>query len=151
MLNPHYVTGLVEGEGCFCVSFSPRKLKDLEWEVRPSFSLSQNKKDRSLLFQLRDYFGCGAVRPSRKDNTYKYEVRSLKDLADKIIPHFQKYPLQGEKKKDFQTLAEVVRLMQKEAHLTPQGLKKIARILEAASPRGKRIYDLKRFYELVKV
>ena len=151
MLNPYYVTGLVEGEGCFCVSFSPRKLKDVQWEVRPSFSLAQNKRDRGLLFQLRDFFGCGSIRPSRRDNTYKYEVRSLKDLAEKIIPHFEKYPLRGEKKKDSQVLSKVVELMQKKVHLTPQGLKQIAQILDKATNQGKRIYDIKRFSELVKV
>ena len=151
MLDPNYVTGFVEGEGCFCVSISPKRLKDVNWEVRPSFSLSQNKRDRSILFKLKDFFGCGTIRFSRKDDTYKYEVRSLEDLSKKIIPHFKKYPLQGEKKKDFKALFEVVMLMQRGEHLTNQGLQKIAQQISQASNRGKRIYDLQSFSKLMKV
>src|SRR3989338_3196936 len=111
MLNPYFVTGFVDGEGCFCVSFSPRRFKEVEFEVRPSFSVSQNKRDRSVLFKLQEYFRCGSIRPSRKDNTYKYEVRSIDELVLKIIPHFEKYPLQTGKKKEYEALKEIVILM----------------------------------------
>jgi hypothetical protein len=37
-----YFAGFVDGEGCFTVSFSPRSTLLLGWEVRPSFSVSQN-------------------------------------------------------------------------------------------------------------
>ena len=151
MLNPHYVTGFVDGEGCFCVSFSPRRFKSVSWEVRPSFSISQNKRDRAILFRLKNYFACGSIRPSRKDNTYKYEVRALQDLANKVIPHFERYPLKTQKKKDFEVLKKVVEMMQKDKHLTLEGLREIARIVLQASPEGRRIYGKKEFSELVKV
>ena len=151
MLDPHYVTGFVDGEGCFCISFSPRKFKDVCWEVRPSFSISQNKRDRAILFKLKEFFGCGTIRPSRKDNTYKYEVRSLEDLRTKIIPHFERYPLQTRKRKDFEVLKKVVEMMSEGKHLNREGLKEIARLVLQASPEGRRIYDKKSFSELVKV
>jgi len=151
MLNPYYVTGFVDGEGCFCVSFSPRRFKNVDWEVRPSFSISQNRRDRDILFKIKNYFGCGSIRPSRKDNTYKYEVRSLHDLVAKVIPHFEKYPLQTQKRKDFEILRKVVGMMQENRHLTPEGLREIARIVLQASPQGRRIYGRKKFSELVKV
>jgi LAGLIDADG DNA endonuclease family protein len=52
-LDPWFVTGLTEGEGCFCVSFSRRARLRLGLEVRPSFSLSLNEKDRPLLVDLQ--------------------------------------------------------------------------------------------------
>ncbi len=151
MLNPYYVTGFVDGEGCFCVSFSPKKSFKTGWEVRPSFSISQNKKSRDILFKIKNFFGCGEVRPSRKDNTYKYEVRSLEDLAERIIPHFEKYPLQTSKKKDYVAFKKVILLMKEKKHLTTEGIKEIAKILQKAPQTGRRIYDLKKFSELVKV
>src|SRR5205085_9866345 len=44
-LDPWYATGLVEGEGCFCVSFALRPKLRTGLEVRTSFSLSLNERD----------------------------------------------------------------------------------------------------------
>ena len=48
-LNPWFVTGLAEGEGCFTVSFSFRRKLKVGIETRPSFSLSLNQRDLELL------------------------------------------------------------------------------------------------------
>ena len=66
-IDPWFVTGLVEGEGCFTVSFSFRKKLKVGIETRPSFSISLNKRDLDLLKQVHDYFVCGAIRYSKSD------------------------------------------------------------------------------------
>jgi LAGLIDADG DNA endonuclease family protein len=86
-LDPWFVTGLAEGEGCFCVSFSQRPKLRLGLEVRPSFSLSLNEKDRALLQDLQAFLGCGSLRESRGDRTVKYESRSVRELLECVIPH----------------------------------------------------------------
>jgi hypothetical protein len=48
-LDPWFVTGLAEGEGCFCISFAIRPRLRVGLEARPSFSLSLNARDRDLL------------------------------------------------------------------------------------------------------
>jgi len=63
-LDPWYVTGLTEGEGCFCVSISRRSKLRYGLEVRPSFSLSLNERDRPLLEGLKTFFECGWIRES---------------------------------------------------------------------------------------
>jgi hypothetical protein len=40
-LDPWFVTGLAEGEGCFCISFAIRPRLRVGLEARPSFSLSR--------------------------------------------------------------------------------------------------------------
>ena len=137
-LNPYYVTGLVEGEGSFYVGILPRKLGKVDFEVRPSFSLSQHKRNRSLLFKLKEYFGCGSIRFSKKDQTYKFEVRSLKDLKEKILPHFEKFPLEGEKERDFKILKEIVEMMERKEHLGRKGLLKIVELVEKMTESEKR-------------
>src|ERR1700704_5619847 len=69
-----YFAGFVDGEGCFTVSFSPRSKLLIGWEVRPSFSVSQNA-DRSqgagadaAVFWMRQH----STRPKRQHT----EVRS---------------------------------------------------------------------------
>jgi LAGLIDADG endonuclease len=69
-LDPWFVTGLTEGEGCFCVSLALRAKMKTGLEVRPSFSLSLNEKDLGLLEELRAYFECGWIRRSKADRTF---------------------------------------------------------------------------------
>jgi hypothetical protein len=94
-LDPWFVSGLAEGEGCFCVSFAVRAKLRTGLEVRPSFSLSLNEKDLELLKDLKTFFGCGWIRESKSDRTFKYEARSIGDLLDSVVPHFERYPLSG--------------------------------------------------------
>ena len=70
-LDPWFVSGLTEGEGCFCVSFALRSKLRTGLEVRPSFSLSLNEKDVELLRDLQAFFGCGWIRESKADRTFK--------------------------------------------------------------------------------
>ena len=139
-VNPYYVSGYVDGEGCFTVSFSPRSKLKVKWEVRPSFSVSQNADRAETLFQLVKYFGCGSIRPDRSDKTLKYEVRSINNLIDNIIPHFEKYPLQSSKQKDFTYFADICRRVYQGMHLLPKGLAKLQIDALKMNPSGKRRY-----------
>ncbi len=145
MIDPNYITGFVDGEGSFSISISPRNFKDVKWEIRPSFSISQHKRNRGILFKIKDYFGCGTIRPNRKDNTYKFEVRSLQDLKNIIIPHFKKYPLQTTKKIDFEIFCKVIQIMEEGKHLTNDGLKEIIELLGKLPPERRRRYKLENF------
>src|SRR3989344_5131251 len=96
-----YLTGFVDGEGCFSVSFNLRNKFSTGIEVRPSFSVSQHKRNLNILKEVRNYFGVGGIRYSKRDGNYKYEVRSIKDLIKRIIPHFDKYYLKTSKNADY--------------------------------------------------
>ena len=139
-MNPYYVSGLVEGEGCFAVSFSMRQKLKLKIETRPSFSLSLNRRDLELLKSLREYFKCGAIRFSANDNTYKFEVRAVKDLVKKIIPHFEKFPLRGKKKEDFDKFKEICIYVYQNKHRSVFWLKRIIELAYAMNKSGKRRY-----------
>jgi hypothetical protein len=127
-LDPWYVTGLTEGEGCFCISFSLRARLRARLEVRPSFSLSLNEKDRPLLADLQAFFGCGWIRQSRSDRTYKYEVRSIEDLLSRVLPHFERFPLTGSKARSFRGFSAACQMIGQGDHLERRGLKDIVRI-----------------------
>jgi hypothetical protein len=91
-ISGQYVTGLVEGEGCFCVSFTLRNKLRLGIETRPSFSISLNRRDLELLKQIQAFFKCGAIRYSQSDRTFKFEVRSVAEIVEKVLPHFEAFP-----------------------------------------------------------
>ena len=102
-----YLSGYTDGEGSFCVSFSIRNKLRTHIEVRPSFSISQNRDRKEVLELFQKYFSYGTIRPDRSDKTLKFEIRSLKVLLEKIIPHFLKYPLLSSKQKDFEKFASI--------------------------------------------
>ena len=137
-LHPWYVTGIVEGEGVFGVSFNRRSKLTVGIETRPYFSLALNQRDLTLLKDIQTYFHCGAIRYSKADRTYKYEVRSVADLARKILPHFEKYPLAGSKSQDFAKFAQIVRLVHAKQHLNSGVLEKIIEIAYSMNSSGKR-------------
>jgi len=124
-LDPWYVSGLTDGEGCFCISLSVRRKLCTGIEVRPSFALSLNERDLSLLEDLQTFFGCGWIRQPRGDRTYKYEVRSVADLMAWILPHFEAHPLQGIKARSFDGFSRVCQMVWQGDHLRPDGLRDI--------------------------
>ena len=136
-----FISGFAEGEGCFCVSFNQRKKLKTNIEVRPSFSISQNKRNLLLLERIQKSFKCGAIRFSRSDQNYKYEVRSIKDLVKLIIPFFDKYPLMGIKKSDFENFKVVCMLVYQNQHLNREILKNIIDISYQINCSGKRKYN----------
>jgi hypothetical protein len=140
-LSP-YITGYADGEGCFTVSIAPREKILVRWEVRPSFSVSQNRDRAEVLLLLEDYFGCGSIRPDRSDRTLKWETRRLVDILDRVIPHFERYPLLSSKRLDFEAFATICKMMGRGAHLSRDGLREIARLAHSMNAGGKRRYAL---------
>lgn len=135
-----YITGFVDGEGCFSVSFNKRSKFKTGVEVRPSFALGQNKRNLSVLKDIQDYFGCGSIRFSKYDQLYKYEVRSIKDLRNRIVPHFKKYPLQTTKQNDFLIFEWVCKSIAAMEHLNSAKLAEIINKAYTMNESGKRKY-----------
>jgi hypothetical protein len=140
-LDPWFVTGLAEGEGCFCVSLNIRSKLRVGVEVRPSFSLSPNERDRDLLEGLLTFFGCGWIRESRSDRTFKYESRSTDELPRSVVPHFEAFPLQGAKARSFNGFSRVCRMIEQGDHLERAGLEEIIAIAYETSLGKRRCYD----------
>ena len=145
---PWYITGFTDGEGCFSISFNRRAKLKTGIEVRPSFSLGQNKCSLQVLKDIHAHFGCGAIRFSKADQMYKYEVRSIGDLMKRIIPHFQKYPLQTSKQLDFEIFARICELIYQSRHLNNEYLEQIITQSYLMNEAGKRKYTSE---ELIKI
>src|SRR2546422_8946108 len=64
-----YLSGYADGEGCFCVTFNRSKRHKFGWEIRPSFSVSQNGDRAEVLELFRKRLGCGTLRPDRSDSS----------------------------------------------------------------------------------
>jgi hypothetical protein len=125
-LNPWFITGLTDAEGCFCTTIYKNKAYKTGWVVRSFFQLSLHQRDSSLIYQLKDFFGgIGTMSLDKKSNVLNYSVASLKELSSIVIPQFKKYPLLTQKGADFLLFEQIVELMNNDAHLTANGLQQI--------------------------
>ena len=135
-----YISGFVDGEGCFCVSFNFREKLKTKIEVRPSFALSQNKRSLEALKKIRGYFGCGNIRFSKNDQNFKFEVRNISDLRAKIIPHFKSFPLVTAKRADFEIFSKICELVAQTKHRNQDHLRSIIKLAYKMNCSGKRKY-----------
>jgi hypothetical protein len=138
---PSYISGYFDGEGCFSVSFSPRASLRVGWEVRPSVSVSQNETRSQVLHQIVDYFECGSIRRDPGDLTVKWEVRSLSIIRERVIPHFEMWPILSAKQTDVELFIAVCDRMARREHLQPEGLIEIVEIVKGMNPSGKRRFE----------
>ena len=138
-----YISGFVDGEGCFSVSFSKRKKFLVGWETKPSFSVSQNHDRAEVLFLAQKEFKCGFMRRDFSDRTLKYEVRRLDDLIQIVIPHFEKFPLLSAKNRDFLVFKKVCLMMEEEKHKNLKGLTEIINLAFTMNSTGRRRYTKK--------
>jgi len=65
---------------------------------------------------------------------YRYKVSSAKDIQNRVIPHFNKFPLQTQKGADFYLFQQVISIMTR-GPLTPKDLQNIVNI-KAVNNRG---------------
>lgn len=145
----NYISGYVDGEGCFSVSFSKREKLRIGWEVKPSFCIGQNFDRREVLDLMKEYFNCGFMRRDYADKTLKFEIRSLEEILDKVIPHFKSFPLKSSKQKDFVLFAEICKRMKNQEHQTIEGLRRIVELAYRMNGSGKRKYSISEMQNLV--
>ena len=149
ILNPFWVTGFVDGDGCFSISFTKRKKCKFGLEVRPSFSITQHYSNLVIFKKLHDFFNCGGVRYSKKDRTYKYEVRNLDHLVLRILPHFQSYPLQTSRREDFHSFLFICLKLKQNLHKQQAGLTDIVEVAYSMNLNGTRKYRKEDLLKLI--
>lgn len=127
-INPYYITGFTDAEGCFSVLYRRNKKLKIGWRLEVSFQIHLHKKDRELLKRIRAALGgVGEVYDSGSKGVL-YIVRSPLDLASAIIPHFEKYPLITKKREDFELFKQVVHIINNKEHLTHEGFERVLSI-----------------------
>jgi hypothetical protein len=96
--------------------------------VQLKLKITQHTRDIELMQSLVKFFGCGLIEKRLNSNVCDFIVYSHKDIWEKIIPFFEKYPIQGVKYEDFMDFCKVALLIKNKAHLTQQGIEEILNI-----------------------
>jgi hypothetical protein len=121
-LNPHWVAGFTDAEGCFFVKAPRIKSRN----VILGYQVTQHSRDALLIKKLITFFNCGRLELSK--SAIVFLVTRLSDITGIIIPFFEKYSIIGSKVKDFEDWKKIAKLMTSKSHLTKEGLEEINKI-----------------------
>ena len=129
MLNPNYIVGFVDGEGCFSITIN--KNDDRLPEVRLVFEIELREDDEPILREIQKVLDCGNIyrleyqRYAKWRPHVKLKISNFSDISDKVIPFFKRYPLQAKKRLQFEQFCQVAELIRLKQHLTLEGVNKI--------------------------
>lgn len=125
-LNPNFITGFVDGEGCFSISIFKDNRTYTGWAVKPIFSISLHNIDVKLLEAIQRTLGVGKIYKHGNDSI-QYRVSSLNNLQV-ITEHFDKYPLITKKQADYLLFKKAIYQIKNKQHLSLAGLLKLVGI-----------------------
>ena len=123
-----YISGFVDGEGSFNISFRRKQDYKTKWQPVLSFNVSQ--RERLILDVIKNYFKCGIIK-RRRDGLHSYDVTNPIDLKTTIVPFFIRYPFISKRRsKNFELFTSAVEIMFKKQHLSQTGLRNLVLMRE---------------------
>lgn len=137
-----FIVGLIEGDGCFSVSFPSShtaRLGKILFTFHITGALTENQL--SLFRGVQEHFAhCGKItsKHNQLGKYCRYEVNSLADIRKHIIPFMDKYTLYTPKAIHYSKFKQVVELVQNKAHLNQSGFFQIVDIAYEMNLGGKR-------------
>lgn len=148
-----WILGFVDGEGCFSINFAKqpdrqeatriRRGYKTGYQISHHFAVVQGQRSLQSLGKIKKFFGVGNIYRNRRHDNHKedmfcYKVCNRKELIEVIIPFFRRYKLQTSKSNDFLLFDQCVQLMQKDEHLTINGMLNIARLTQKMNHKKSR-------------
>ncbi len=86
----------------------------------PYFFIHLHAKDLPILLSIKQFFNIGGI--SHNKDSALYQVNSIKDLVNVIIPNFNLFPLISKKKADFLLFKLAIELISKKEHKSIEGI-----------------------------
>jgi hypothetical protein len=118
----------------------PRGDYSRRWKLSAAFNVSQ--KDRVPLDLFRDVLGCGTIRKAGNDGWY-FEVNRLEDIATRVVPFFDRFPLVGRKARDYELFRSAVELLRQRI-VSDTDYVAVLQLREQMNGGGKRRYSAER-------
>ena len=139
-LDPRWVAGFVDGEGCFSVSVhrNANARSTGGWQLHPVFHVYQHERYRAVLEALVSVFGCGRLRPKGPNSSvWSFAVDGLVAQEQHVVPFFECHPLVV-KADDFGAYSAIVRSMRRKEHLDRDGFERLVRLAYGMNLAGKQ-------------
>jgi len=139
-----WISGFTDGEGCFTVSVIKNLTTRFGKQIFPEFVITQGAKSLDALNAIKDFFGCGSIVLNKRydnhnEDLYRYCVRSISELQEKIIPFFERFKLRTHKQNDFIIFKEIIRMMSAKKHLKEKGWEKILKLAGKMNRKKSRL------------
>ena len=126
-LNPQWIVGFVDGEGCFSIEVTNTG------QIQVSIVVVQGEVDIQILHAFKDYFGCGSVTVNREDANgirYQWRVKSVSAFVEKIVSFFDQHKLKTKRRIEYQRVRAVALMLQANDHTDPVKKAKMLRMAE---------------------
>jgi len=145
-LDPMWLVGFTDGEGCFSISFVKNEELRFGYQVFTEFVITQGAKSLPTLEAIQRFFQCGNIYENRRydnhqENIYRYCVRDKRELASKICPFFRRFPLQTAKRRDFELFELGLRIIERKGHLEEAGFNELRAIASQMNRKKSRILN----------
>jgi len=137
----HHLAGFVDGEGAFPIQTRKTPKTKFGFTITPEFKISQHKDNGKILEILQKALECGKISvKSGQPNLLVLVEKNRKNLSEKIILFFEKYPLIV-KKKQFQLFSEIVEKLEIKEQDTRKGFEMLIDLVFQTKGKGKRKYS----------
>jgi LAGLIDADG endonuclease len=123
-LNPYFVTGLTDAEGCFFILAPKSDKSKFKVYFSLKYKISMLDNEIELLNMVKCFFNCGVLRQNN-NGTIDFEINDFFSLNTVLIPHFLEYPLRGTKYLDFLSFKEASHIFENREHLRKEGVNKL--------------------------
>ena len=128
-----FITGLVDGDGSFNVSFQIKPYK----RIRANFTVVQERSNKQLLNELKAYFNCGNVYdlPSAAS---RYQVENIDLILNNIKPVFNKISFNTQRAEYYKTTIKVCEIIKTQGYKSNDIFKQIIELSYDKNKLGKR-------------
>jgi len=123
ILNSSYISGFIDGEGCFQITILKNSKYKTGWYVGIVFAITLHKKDIVLLNGIKSFLGIGNISSLGK-NAIQYRVRSKEELS-KLIKFLDKSTLISQKAANYELFKQGFDILLNKEHLTIEGIEKL--------------------------
>ncbi len=137
-LSPWYVTGFMDGEGCFCASIH-RVPTRRGWYIGPVVQAYQHRDRADILERLQAFFGCGRIRAKGPNSSVvTWSVDGVPTIVEKVFPTSIGTRSSRASAETIVTFREIVLRMNAKHHREADGFLELARLAFSMNATGKQ-------------
>jgi hypothetical protein len=128
-----FVTGLIDGDGSFNVSFQHKPYR----RVRANFTIVQETACKELLTELKPFFGCGNVYdlPSAAS---RYQVENVDFILNNVATRLNGVTFNTQKYLHYEVLIKVCNIIKTSGYKSDTSFKEIIELAYDSNLSGKR-------------
>ena len=146
-MNLDWVTGFIEGEGCFSILFIKAKSNKLGYQIKPMFAIKLVESEVDVLKEIRLFFNNigniyfesnssgRAKRMKNANDSFSFRISRLEEIKELVKKMSGANFVSKEKERDFKKWCKCIEIIDKKEHLSKVGFLKIAKLRESMHKR----------------